>query len=282
MAECGAEISSLLRIHRSEVDTVLASAVEFVRESQDSDLVTAAKLYPLDELAVLKFVLSAQKRKGDVVANATRNLLATLDFRKRNLELLQRAGEEKDLKFYLPGVSGGFLGDYLINIYYAGKADMNAIAKTLGTHENALNSGVFLTEQIRILLDRRTKETGRLSKLLAVVDLSGLSLSKSCNRMMMSAMGAISKHNDVHSPQVLGKHIVINAPSMVNVFINMIRPFLSKSTWEKLGWCNKGKHDTDISKCPFVSSFAKGASSIPREVGGEYAAPTEHLNAIAS
>jgi hypothetical protein len=275
MAECGAQVSSLLSTYRDQIDTVLSSVQEYVREQADEGLAAAAKAYPLDELAVLKFVLSAQRKKGKTVEHAVKNLITTLEFRKNSKALLDEAGRTKELKFYLPGVSGGFLGDFLVNIYYAGQADMNMIATKLGNYENALNSGIFLTEQIRIMLDQRTRETGRLCKLLAVVDLSGLSLRKSCNRTMMAAMGAISKHNEVHSPQVLAKHVVINAPSMVSVFLSMLKPFLSESTWEKLGWCKKRHGDGDISNCPFVSSFAKASASIPKEYGGTFVSSSE-------
>lgn len=271
MAEAGSLVSDLLQDHSEAINDLLSRTRATLTVLNDDALHEAATEYPLDELNALKFLLSAQRRQGKALETASINLLETLKFRKEHKILLKRAREAKEITYYLPGKPGGFLGDYLVAITDFGQTDMSALARSYGTQEKAVLAGFFGTEQARYAVDKRTRETGRLCKFLSVVNLEGLSLTRIYNRMIFSTMAAVSKHNDVNTPQLLGKVVIVNSPKVLNVLMSMVRPFLSKATMEKTVLCGKRTSDMDASLCPFVSRFLNGAASIPPDLGGTFA-----------
>ena len=201
---------------------------------------------------------------------AYENLVATLHFRKEHKDLFKAAQETPVLKFYIPGCAGGFIGDQLILLTFFGQTDMNELAKQHGGLDEAVKAGLFATEQVRHLLDKRTRETGRLNKLISVVDLQGMSLGKAANRTMMNAMGAVSKSNDINTPQLLSKIVMLNVPSLLHVLMSMMRPLMSKATMDKISMCKRKATKGDITLCPFINSFPDGPANVPKPAGGHF------------
>lgn len=268
MAEAGTPIKDLLERHRELVDDVLARANAYVESKKDVTLNKTAIEYPLDEVQSLLFILSALKKKTKVAEIAADNLIATLEFRKEHRELMLEAKGSTVIKYYIPGEIGGYLGDQFVCITWFGQTDMNDLAKKHGSLEAATLAGYYTTEQWRLMLDKRTRETGRLCKLISVIDAQGLSLSKATNRTMLQAMGNVSKCNEMHNPQLLSKIIIVHAPYIFHVLLNICRPFVSKNTIDKIKMCGKKLGDKDASPCPFVSRYVNGTANIPRCLGG--------------
>jgi hypothetical protein len=270
MAAPGALIKDLLTDHRDQIDELAKRVNEYLSTQNDEELKKAAAEFPIDDLCLLKFILSALKKKTKIVDVACENLCATLQFRKTNCELLKTARATREFQYYLPGTGGGFLGDNLVVVTYFGQTDTHELARKYGSTEAVVRAGYFVSEQTRIKLDKRTLETGRLSKLLSIVDLKGMSLGKALNRSVMNAMGMVSKSNEINTPQLLARIIIQNAPAVLQVVLSMMRPLISKPTAEKIGSCGKKSSMTDISLCPFVNSFPNGIASIPESLGGSF------------
>ena len=270
MATVGAPIKELMMEHRQQVDELLKRVNDYLQAKGDDGLKKAAADFPVDDFCALKFILSALKKKTKVVEVAYENLTATIQFRKEYADLLQRARETKEFKYYIPGEGGGFLGDNLLVVTYFGQTDMHELARTYGSVEEIAEAGYFVSEQTRIKLDKRSLETGRLCKLLSIVDLKGMSIGKAANRTMMSAMGIVSKSNEINTPQLLSRIIIQNAPMVLSIMMSMMRPLISKSTMDKIGFCGKKSSTTDISLCPFVKSFTNGIANVPVSMGGTF------------
>jgi len=86
------KISDLLAVHRALVDQTLKKANDFISKSTNPQLALAAKHAPLDELFVLRFVLSCPSNKPE---KAYENLIETLEWRSERLEALEAVHEGK-------------------------------------------------------------------------------------------------------------------------------------------------------------------------------------------
>ena len=117
--------------------------------------------------------------------------------------------------------------------------------------------------------DERTRKTGRLTKVLTVIDLRDMSLW-TIDRGFYSCVGESSKHSEKHYPTLLGANIVINHPAFLSVLFNIFSFVLPKSAMDKVRFCKgrpraRGEHEDDkdlpeeenISNCPFASLFLK-------------------------
>jgi hypothetical protein len=266
--QAGLSIDKLLETFKEDVDYVLREAQDFIKQSDDEiALSKVANEFPMDHFTVLKFVLSAQRKKSQAKESALANLIKTLEWRRDNQDILTQAKASKEIQFYVPTAMGGWLGDEAVMVTYLGKADLNELARVYGSREATVHRALVASEQSRRMVDERSRSTGRLCKLLSVVDLSEVSLMKICNRTILGAMNAVSKFNETSTPQMLGRVIIVHAPSMLQAVLTIFRPVLSKNTLEKLAVC-KGKSGQSISECPFISKFANGAATVPECNGG--------------
>jgi len=269
MAAPGTPIKDLLEKHKDDIDAVLVAVRKYLDEKkEDAELHEAARDYLVDEFCTLKYVLSALRKAPKTREVATENLIKTLHFRKDRKDLLKTAKESKELHSYLPTARGGVLQDEIVVVNFIGQADFHEIAKRAGDHETALAKGLMASEQFRIAVDQRSRETGRLVKLLSIVNMEGLSLMRFSNRMMIGAMGEVSRSNEIFTPQLLGKIVIVNAPSYFYMAMNLCKPFLSKATIEKVSMCGGKSKKQDISQCPYLAKYANAPAAIPDAIGG--------------
>lgn len=270
------DLKQLLSLHDKPIQTLLQRVKEFLKLEGNESLVSVAEEFPLDEITALRFVLSAQKKKNEADEVAFKKLIEMLKFRAtpKNSLLLKQAQdemtkEEGKTPLWLPGEIGDFLGDDLIVVTALGKTNLNELAKKYGTVESAVDQGIFVGEFIRLKCDNRTRTTGRLSKMINIVDLDGFSMGN-LNMMMFRALGQNSKINDTINPQLVGKVVVINLPMGISVVFSMFQSFASKSTYEKITTCKKAGAGKNIALCPFVSRYVNGATAVPSIVGGKF------------
>jgi hypothetical protein len=267
-----ASIPLLLKEHADDVKDILAMVSEFLKEKNDPVYNHIAKDLPLDEITVLKYVLSALRKKDKCKPVAFDRICETLEFRKTYAEPMETARKLLPGIFaFVPCSTGGFLGDEMVVCSQYGQADFNAIKDKYGTLDNVFAHAAIQTEQFRLLLDKRTRETGRLCKLLHIVDIEGLSFSKATNSTVIRAMGKISTLNEVISPQFLSRAVLIHPPGIFKAVFAVAKPFLSKSTTDKIVICGAKKGQHDCSECPFLKRYVDAASQIPKEVGGQFA-----------
>lgn len=256
-------IKDLLSEHTSSIAAVRAS----LREEPDLSDLYDPSLY--DDIWILRFLLS---HKNDVDA-ATRAAVATMKFRQEyKLNDTDLRGRMKHLDG-VPAEAGyglphcekltacatkyacfNTLPDENrgpIMYVYLDKLDMNKLNETC-TQEELKLSAIYTNESYYQILDTITRRTGRLTKLLKVCDMDGLSMRK-MNRGYLSKDGAASKEIDDYFPQLLGGLLVVHAPKWINIIWKFCKPLLPKRVVEKVDFLPSNKEKIQGSLARFVS-----------------------------
>jgi len=277
MAEPGTLLSDLYGRYGAEIAEVLDKVRAFIASSGDSEISKAAEEFPLDEFCVLKFILSALRKKAAYKEVAYSNLMGTLRFRKEHRPLLENARASKELLTTWPSVFGGYLGSELVIVSYMGKLKVNEVMAKFETVDALVGHGLGGGEQIRLILDKRSRESGRLCKLLSVVDLNGITAAQSMNMKMMKALQILTKANETHIPQMSSKIVVVRPPGLISTVLAVSKRFLSKQSAEKLVVCKGSKESLKgkgVEACPFLSRFEHADQSIPEDIGGSLRSPS--------
>lgn len=229
----------------------------------------------VDEIFILRFVLSAKK---DTVAVSIRHVNETLMWRRENRTLLDLVAsgnapwnEKYSVNSQLGqcGVLGGF---HPIFVVRAGKANTKALCNDF-SHEEMTKILLMNNEIGYRLADQRTRETGRLCKVIAVIDLAGFSMFKFDSRFP-KAQGASSHQSAIFYPQLQGRAVVVNAPIVFQWLFALFSRFMSESSKEKSTLCGvSGSWRKSSDDCPFIKSFEKGSEQIPAFLGGTMPCP---------
>lgn len=128
-------------------------------------------------------------------------------------------------------------------------------------------------ERISILLDEKSRATGRLCKSITVLDIGEFAAWSSLNMSVLRVFSQMSKDNDTHRPQLTESIIYTNVPSMFRAVMKMFTPWFPKATLEKQKLCMgknvAGKNCEE--ECPFVRKHLRGTEEVKRfpvEFGG--------------
>ena len=270
MAAVGAPLADLFRDYKADIDELLNKISTYLEEKNDEGLHRAARDMPLDEFTCLKFVLSAQRKKEKAKEVAYERLVETLTFRDKYRKSMERARENPEIESIIEMTCGGFLGDEFVLVNHYGRADFASVKKKFESVDAIFGEAVVASEQMRLILDRRSRETGRLCKVLSVVNLEGLSYSIGSNVTVMRALGQLSRSNEVNYPQMLSRAVILHAGATFRMLMGLMKPFLSKNTLDKLVVCGvRGHNKDDCSSCPFVKKYVNGIDEIPKDVGGK-------------
>ena len=253
-------LKELLKKHRTQIDELLQTVAKGVTES--AGLV-------VDEVFVLRFILSDEKK-------AAEKLSECLKWREERAELLEAAkrnggGKNKALvETYLQRGPGGWLGDqYLVFVIRGGRAKFSGLMKEI-SKESLVEDVLLMYEVMYARLDKHTRETGRLCKLINLMDAAGLSMSN-VDRKFFQALSAASHQSTVVYPQLLAKMVAINTGAVLRTLFSMIRPLMPKSHLEKQSMCMGKTGSESIEKCPFMEKFGEqGRDAIPTFVGGSH------------
>lgn len=281
------QVSVLLRTHEKAVREVLREARRAVEDAKDAELAAAARDAPLDEIHVLRFVMSAAKRAKPVEATV-RAVVANIEYRAKHRDELARArrglhpteDDKHDDSFVdwetcPPLHPTGWMGDDLLVFGCIGAVDMREVGKRF-TPDAITQNTCLLHERFRARLDARTRATGRLSKLVSVFDMAGFSVSK-LDTSVLRAFGNTSKHNDTHLPQYLSTVVILNPPMMFRVVYNIAVPFVSSATMDKIKLCkhkfsssssSSNANSNSATACPFLAKHQGSVNAVPKAYGG--------------
>jgi len=225
----------------------------------------------VDELYVLRFLLA------DPV-NAERNLKACLEWRQRNRDILIEASkghvpfEEGIQKNVKKGVCGWLGGQYLISVVRAGHGNPSGIMRDL-TYEQALDHLLFHNEYLFTLVDQQTRRTGRLCKVITVLDLQGFSMLK-FDRRFAKASGESTHLTTIYYPQLTKTVVLINLPATFRILHSFAMRFASRATLDAQKLCPARTSKGSAVKCPFLSKFGdSGAAAVPSFLGGTFPTP---------
>jgi len=142
------------------------------------------------------------------------------------------------------------------------------------THEQCVQHMLAQNERNFRLCDRLTRETGRLCKLVVIIDGAQVSLFK-FDRRFPKAQGAVSHLSAVYYPQVLGRTVMVNPPAVFKFMFAVFSVFVSAATKEKFAVCPAKPSSGSALDCPYLArSFgAQAAQALPPFMGGSFPMP---------
>lgn len=245
-----------------------------------------------DNLWMLRFLLSHKK-----VSKAAAAAINTMKFRQErglnNLgdirhKLLDHMDHKSDRYFdinkkYLAFCTGNTALMYaqpnldrgLIQIISPGHIDMAGVVENMD-HEEVLNLYLMTNEIIYQILDEVTRRTGKLTKLLRIMDATGFALS-SFNGEYIKRDAAANKQLEDFYPQMLGKVIISDMASWATTIWRIFKPLFPKRFVEKMALVKPGKNSRDTKE--FLQYIAK--EDLWERYGGQNSdwpiAPPAHL-----
>jgi len=287
-------ISTLIQEYRTKVDEVLAAL-----DPNDCDVT-------VDALFALRFLLSSKTRD---VAEAIKNAKATLEWRRANRTMLAAAAAgnlphgDTFAQFVKTGYAGVLGGHHPVFVVRAGIADTHGLMRAL-PHEQCVEYLLAQNEKGFRLCDKLSRETGRLCKMVIVIDGAHMSLFR-FDRRFPKAQGASSHLSAMYYPcvplqkkthtkkpelaaaqaltranarkrrQLLGRSVMVNPPAFFKMLWSIFSLLMSATHREKFALCGATKTwEHSASACPFLSSFGPGQdAAVPAFLGGTLPVP---------
>jgi len=204
-------VSDLINVHKAGLQRASQSIREYLEAHPN--LKAAAEQAPLDDIFILRFILSA---KGNNVESAINNIKQTLEWRSKRLPELEAARQgkvkyEDVTKRYRSYNIIGFLNEsHPTAVLRVCSAAPSGLFNQLSSEK--VTENILLNEERHFhLCDTKTRETGFLCKQVVIVDLRGFSLSMYDRRFGKAAVKA-SRESAIYYPQLLGKRVIINMP----------------------------------------------------------------------
>jgi hypothetical protein len=303
-------IDTLLFLHQTTITKILTTIKERIEQVQKNQTVNvnnttgsssknlehAALLAPLDELYVLRYVLSAISSSSSnpssnpssptnntsnnsiIESISIENIWKTLLWRSQHLQDLENAKRgiikyksetQQFLKHCVLGNLGGLHPTVLARL---GHSSMKGICE-LFTHDQMVENSLLLNEYAYHLCDVKTRETGLLCKEIAVIDLANFSVMD-FDRRFAKAVGESSHLSQLYYPQLLGKTIILNMPTLLRIAFKAMRLVMPAKSIEKQSICPgsliiQNENGTKKVQCPFLSKFDNGIDIIPKYLGGK-------------
>jgi hypothetical protein len=276
------KIQDLLVEHQSIIEKILTILTKEKLVNSDIKVQDAAKHAPLDELFVLRYVLSSSTKSTTKSDDVVDKILQTLQWRAERLDVLEdaRHGRSKHhermmklMKFSYIGYLGGIHPTIIGRV---GRSNQKAVFEGLSVEE-AAEMLLMFNEQVYYMCDLKTRETGVLCKQIAIVDLEGWSILNWDPRF--SKIVSKSSHlSAVYYPQLLGKKVLINMPSAFRIIYRAVSLIMPASALEKNAICSGFAEDKSVQDCPFLKKFANSNELIPTFLGGSAPTPAELLS----
>mmetsp|Transcript_17812 Transcript_17812/g.26350 ORF Transcript_17812/g.26350 Transcript_17812/m.26350 type:complete len:288 (+) Transcript_17812:138-1001(+) len=207
-----------------------------------------------DDLWMLRFLLSHKK-----VSKASAAAISTMNFRKdrkinelgdiRHKMINHLEAETSDRNFEIHRKHMKFCHSPLAIIYALPDPDRGLIQILTPKYMDQENfvKEISLEETVEVtlygneiifqVLDDITRRTGKLTKLLRIMDMEGYAL-KDFNRALMKRDAAANKALEDHYPGSLGTCIVIDAPSWINAVWKVVKPLFPKKFVEKIAFAD--------------------------------------------
>ena len=250
-------MATLLSRHREALDRLRHSLSDVLGPSHD-------------DLFLLRYLLSFDPAAA---AEAVRWAIAWRA-EPANLYWLQKA-EEKEARMMAMNFDPSKVAAINISAYHKGLKDGGPLQIVrpglvdfgpmleLHDHERMVMFHVMQKEVAWRMCDRRTRETGRLVKLVVINDFTALRMSMPPKKVMES-YSASSKLAERLYPQMLQTTVCINVPTWFSMVIKVGKLFMSAKTLEKFKICPKSGR---IEDCPFVRKYLNLAD-VPTFLGG--------------
>jgi len=123
---------------------------------------------------------------------------------------------------------------------------------------------MYNNEAIQQINDEITRRTGRLTKMLRIMDVTNFTLSE-LSHAYLRKDAAVNRQLEDYYPQSLGAFLMVNPPSWVSWVYKMFKPLLPKRFNEKISLVSQLENPKDIKKLlKFVS-----LENLPERYGGK-------------
>ncbi|CAB9529470.1 expressed unknown protein [Seminavis robusta] len=142
---------------------------------------------------------------------------------------------------YMPDQQRG-----IINMIQLKQRDQHRMIKEM-TEEEYFQCHLMLTEWMFQQLDHITRRTGRLTKCIRLSDAAGMHYRQMEKQQKIRESKA-AKHMEFAYPQLLSCLFIANAPTWVNIFFALLKPFVPKSLLEKVRLISPHKHTKDLER----------------------------------
>ena len=220
-------VAELMSANRSKVDRV--------KEQLASDSLYQPEKH--DDLWVLRFVLSHKKVR--LAVEAAKHTLVVrkeygLDKRDRRIDVdiecftkFHETCDEKDFPLTIPNKQRG-----PVSFAVVASLHQKTLVKTM-TRDEWKRLMLFTSEWNHQVADYVTRKTGRLTKLVRVLDLEGLALTD-VSMAFIKREGDVSNEFEDIYPQLTRSIIIVNPPGFVQWMWRVVRPLLPKRVSSKI------------------------------------------------
>ena len=148
----------------------------------------------------------------------------------------------------------------------SGKIDHNLKAKSISIEEE-IDMNMYFKEAVFQVMDDVTRRTGRLTKMLQMIDMDNFSF-RDLN-LVAKREGAVNKALEDYYPQNLGCMLIANCPSWMSTIWVAIRHFFPKRVIEKIDFLpplSKLKKSKETYLKPITKYVA--VEDVPERFGG--------------
>jgi len=250
--------------------------INAVRKLIVNDPLFDSTLY--DDLWILRFIMS-HKNRGKAAKAAKKAMQIREEYKLNELGDIRSAFWPRLEDDSLPKCMGDFhrhceVGSVFHDfphpdrglVTYMRLAGMHfkALARDLTEETNRLTH-IYFTEWCFQVVDKLTRRTGRLTKVLKLVDLQGMRFNH-LNRVYLKRDSEASKISNDCYPQLLGAVILCNLPWWIVFLSNIVRPLFPRRMVEKVVFISSPKQLLDPRKVLRYISL----SDIPERVGGNH------------
>lgn len=260
----GRDVAELVRIHRDALDDVKARLASIPLCDLEESGIT------LDDVFLLRYILSA---KGDLT-QATELIQKGVEYRKNNSGWILAAKKPDGvaphselLQNHLVGAAHKACNDESpVYIVRSGHTSASELWSSGATIEQVTEWATFRKEALFWRCDEITRRTGRLTKVLYVIDMQHSNIVQDIRGGR--AFGASTKLSDFLHPQLIDRTVIMHPPATFRLLFMFGKRFASAKSIEKICVCrgvrNRGK---DISSCPFVADRL-AIEDVPSFLGG--------------
>jgi hypothetical protein len=243
-------VKALLKQHASkltELRSILEKEDSFSEEHYDDlwmlRFLLSHKKVSKASAAAINTMRFRQEHKLNELGDIRHKLLDHMDHRSEryfdiNKKYLAFCKSNTALMYAQPDLDRG-----LIQIISPRHIDMAAVVENMSVDE-VLNLYLMTNEIIYQILDEVTRRTGRLTKLLRIMDATGFAFS-SFNGDYVKRDAAANKQLEDFYPQMLGKVIISDMASWATTVWRLFKPFFPKRFVEKMALVKPGKNSRD-------------------------------------
>jgi len=223
-----------------------------------------------DDIYLLRYCLSNTKTK-----DSEKCIRYSIDYRQKNSSWLDEASKgESSAPMYNTIIKYTCASIHKcrsengapVVIVRANLANPKVLLDTV-SEEKMIQFLVFQKEICYIKCDELTRKNRKITKILTINDINGVSLF-STDKRFFKALGDSSKIADNLFPQLLEKNIMMNPPTIFKIVMSIATVFMSKKSLSKMTLCKGNTESQNISKCPFATKSIN-EEDIPSFLGGK-------------